>query len=486
MSHPSVLSKSPSDPDRADSEVLAKPERRRFTATYKLRILQEAEQCANGELGALLRREGLYSSHLSTWRRQREAGRMNGLTPRRRGPKPDLQAAELAQLRRENERLKRKLQQAEVIIDAQKKACATLRRDARRERESDMIQSAEDLALAVGVSAACRALRVARSGLYRRRHPHATSLPRPRPPPARALSPVERAQVRDVLNSPRFEDCAPQPVYATLLDEGTYLCSISSLYRILRQNSEIRERRNQLRHPTFATPRLMATAPNQVWTWDITKLRGPVTWSVYYLYVLLDLYSRFVVGWLIAQQESAQLAQALIAESCARQGILRGQLTVHADRGGPMTAKSLALLLADLEVNVSHSRPRTSNDNPFSEAQFKTAKYHPSYPDFFDSLPEARTWGRHFFPWYNFEHRHVGVGLLTSATVHFGWAPCLREKRELVLSHAYQAYPERFVRGRPTPPELPVAVWINPPPEVLAFPLALEAPMTLAESHELH
>ena len=278
-----------------------------------------------------------------------------------------------------------------------------------------MIRCAEELAATVGLSAACRALQVARSGLYRRRHPRAVSPPRPRPSPERALSPLEKTQVREILNSPRFQDCPPRQVYATLLDEGTYLCSISSLYRILQENREIRERRNQLRHPAYAKPRLVATAPNQVWTWDITKLRGPAKWSVYYLYVLLDLFNRFAVGWLIAERESAQLAQSLIAEACRRQAIARQQLTVHSDRGGPMTAKSLALLMADLGVNVSHSRPRTSNDNPFSEAQFKTAKYHPSYPDFFDSLVDARVWGRHFFPWYNFEHRHMGLGLMTPA-----------------------------------------------------------------------
>ena len=349
-----------------------------------------------------------------------------------------------------------------------------------------MIRCAEELAATVGLSAACRALQVARSGLYRRRHPRAVSPPRPRPSPERALSPLEKTQVREILNSPRFQDCPPRQVYATLLDEGTYLCSISSLYRILQENREIRERRNQLRHPAYAKPRLVATAPNQVWTWDITKLRGPAKWSVYYLYVLLDLFSRFAVGWLIAERECAQLAQSLIAEACRRQAIARQQLTVHSDRGGPMTAKSLALLMADLGVNVSHSRPRTSNDNPFSEAQFKTAKYHPSYPDFFDSLVDARVWGRHFFPWYNFEHRHIGLGLMTPAAVHYGWAPELREQRQHVLGLAYQTHPERFVRGHPTPPELPVAVWINPLTDGVARPglmPVLAPPLDMLERH---
>ena len=267
-----------------------------------------------------------------------------------------------------------------------------------------------------------------------------------------------------------------------------------------------------------AKPRLVATAPNQVWTWDtlaprsgresrrpaapfgcaregetacaasagVTKLRGPVKWSVYYLYVLLDLFSRFAVGWLIAERESAQLAQSLIAEACRRQGIARQQLTVHSDRGGPMTAKSLALLMADLGVNVSHSRPRTSNDNPFSQAQFKTAKYHPSYPGFFDSLVDARVWGRHFFPWYNFEHRHIGLGLMTPAAVHYGWAPELRERRQHVLGLAYQAHPERSVRGHPTPPEFPVAVWINPLIDGVARPglmPVLAPPLDVFERH---
>ena len=279
----------------------------------------------------------------------------------------------------------------------------------------------------------------------------------------RALSADEKAVVRATLNSERFQDDAPREVYATLLDEGTYLCSVPTMYRILRENQEIRERRDQLRHPTYAKPELLATAPNQVWTWDITKLLGPVKWVYFYLYVLLDLFSRFVVGWLIAERESTELAQALMAESCTRQAIPPHQLTIHADRGAPMIAKPLALLLADLGVTESHSRPHVSNDNPFSEAQFKTLKYQPDYPERFGSQADARTWTQRFFPWYNFEHRHSGIGWMTPAAVHYGQAAQLWQHRQAVLHQAYAAHPERFVKGLPQPPALPSAVWINPP-----------------------
>src|SRR5574341_1138145 len=306
-----------------------------------------------------------------------------------------------------------------------------------------MIQITERLAQAVTVTRACDTLQVPRSALYRARRPRSATPPRETPGGRRALSADEKAQVRTALNSERFQDEAPREVYASLLDEGRYLCSVASMYRILRENQELRERRNQLRHPAYAQPELLATAPNQVWTWDIS--------------------SRFVVGWLLAERESAELAQVLIAESCTRQNILPNQLTIHADRGAPMIAKPMAVLLADLGVSESHARPHVSNDNPFSEAQFKTLKYQPDYPERFGCPADARTWAHGFFHWYNFEHHHSGIGLMTPAAVHDGQAAQLWQNRQTVLQRAYAAHPERFVKGLPKPPALPAAVWINPP-----------------------
>jgi putative transposase len=235
------------------------------------------------------------------------------------------------------------------------------------------------------------------------------------------------------------------------------------MYRILDQFGEVRERRNQLRHPVYKKPELLATGPNQVWSWDITRLRGPVKWSYYYLYVVIDIFSRYVVGWLIAQQESEALARQLIRESCRKQQIRRDHLTLHADRGAPMIAKTVAQLLDDLGVGKSHSRPHTSNDNPFSEAQFKTMKYRPDYPERFGSIEDARAWARSFIDWYNHEHRHTGLALMTPATIHYGLAGQVTEQRQQVLQAAYAHHPERFMKGVPIPPQLPEAVWINPP-----------------------
>jgi len=242
-----------------------------------------------------------------------------------------------------------------------------------------------------------------------------------------------------------------------------YLCHWRTMYRVLAKHDEVRERRDQRRHPAYAKPELLATGPNQLWSWDITKLRGPRKWCHYYLYVILDVYSRCVVGWMIAGREDAALAEQLIAETCAKQGIEPGQLTVHADRGSSMRSKAVAQLLADLGVTKTHTRPYTATDNPYSEAQFKTMKYRPDYPGRFGCLPDARQWARWFFDWYNHEHRHSALGLMTPATVHYGQAEAVYEQRQQVLQAAYQAHPERFVHGQPTPPELPTAVWINPP-----------------------
>ena len=325
--------------------------------------------------------------------------------------------------------------------------------------------AAEELAGRIGQTAgACEALGVARSTLYRWRRP-VTSRPKRRPRPHRALDETEREQVVGALHSERFVDKAPAAVWATLLDEGIYYCSVRTMYRVLAEHGEVRERRNQLRHPNYRKPELLAEAPNQVWSWDITKLRGPVKWTYYYLYVILDIFSRYVTGWMLAHRESAELARRLIGESCRKQDIEPGQLTIHADRGSSMRSKSVALLLADLGVTKTHSRPHVSNDNPYSESQFKTLKYCPQFPRRFGSIEDARLFSRNFFDYYNHEHRHSGIGLMTPAVVHQGRAEQLNAARRHTLLAAHRAHPERFVRGKPQPPVLPSQAWINPPPE---------------------
>lgn len=352
-----------------------------------------------------------------------------------------------------------------------------------------MIEQVEELARKVNVSRACQALGMPRSSLYRawaeQRNPKVESQA-PAPPP-RSLSLEEKVRVRQMLNSERFQDQAPREVYATLLDEGQYFCHWRTMYRILEAHDEVRERRNQLSHPAYQKPELLATRPNQVWSWDITKLLGPVQWTYYYLYVILDIFSRYVVGWMVAEREAAALARELVEQTCLRQGIRSEQLTLHADRGSPMIAKSLALLLADLGVTQSHSRPHVSDDNPYSEAQFKTLKYRPDYPERFGCAVDAQAWSRSFFAWYNHEHHHSALGLLTPADVHFGRAEQVRQERQLVLQMAYERHPERFVKGLPQPPQLPGAVWINPPKGVekageqtLAEPLPSVEPLPQA------
>jgi len=321
------------------------------------------------------------------------------------------------------------------------------------------MQRAKDLSGKVGLKAACAALGVPRSSLYRAEQPRPSCV---RTSP-RALGAEEKNTVRDTLNSSRFQDQSPREAYAALLDEGKYLCSWRSMYRVLDENREVCERRDQLRHPNYVKPELLATTPNQLWSWDITKLLGPTKWTYFYLYVILDVFSRYVVGWMIAERESATLAEELITQTCARQGIERGQLTIHADRGSAMTSKTVALLLADLGITKTHSRPHVSNDNPYSEAQFKTLKYHHDYPARFGSRQDARTWATTFFDWYNNEHYHTGIALLTPADVHFNRSQSVLQKRQAVLRAAYERHPERFVKGRPAPAPLPPAVWINPP-----------------------
>ena len=320
------------------------------------------------------------------------------------------------------------------------------------------------LASDVGTSAACHALCMSRASYYRDRRkasfPAATAL---RPSPARALGPAERETVLAHLHEEHFQDRSPAAVYATLLDEGHYHCSIRTMYRLLEQRSESRERRDQLIHPPYKKPELLATAPNQLWSWDITKLLGPAKWTYFYLYVILDVFSRYVTGWMVAMRESAELAKRLIEESCAKQNIQPGQLTLHADRGTSMSSKPVAFLLADLGVTKTHSRPHVSDDNPFSESQFRTMKYRPDFPDRFGCIQDSRAFSQGFFRWYNEEHRHSGLALLTPAMVHYEQTALILEQRQSVLDVAYRAHPERFVRQAPKPPSVPTEVWINRP-----------------------
>jgi len=323
------------------------------------------------------------------------------------------------------------------------------------------------LAPLTGTAAACQALGVARPSYYRARKPMPPAEPAPRSTPSRALEETERLAVLALLHSERFCDAAPAEVYATLLDEGTYLCSERTMYRILAAEGETRERRSQLVHPVYHRPELLAEAPNELWSWDITKLLGPAKWTYFYLYVILDVFSRYVVGWMLAHRESAELAQRFVEETAAKQQIPPGQLTLHADRGTSMTSKPVAFLLADLGITKTHSRPHVSNDNPYSESQFKTLKYRPGFPGRFLSMEEARSFCCAFFPWYNAEHHHSGIGFLTPEAVHTGQAPALHQMRSETLAVAYASHPERFVRQPPTPPPLPTAAWINKPEQTL-------------------
>jgi putative transposase len=326
----------------------------------------------------------------------------------------------------------------------------------------------------LGVKATCEALGLPRATYYRARAPRFG--PRRRPLPPRRLSDAERGQVLDALHEDRFVDLAPAEVFATLLEENRYVCSVRTMHRVLAENAEVRERRNQLRHPPHPKPELLATGPNQLWSWDITKLLGPEKWTYYYLYVLLDVFSRYVVGWTIAPRESAAVATRLIAETCERQGIDAGQLTLHADRGSSMTSKAVAFLLADLGVTKTHSRPHVADDNAFSEAQFKTLKYRPDFPKRFGSIEDARAFCVDFFAWYNDEHHHSGLALLTPADVHFGLVDDRMAQRASVLGTAYELHPERFVRGRPIVRRPPAVAWINQPKVPPGAPHAVEPP----------
>ena len=322
-----------------------------------------------------------------------------------------------------------------------------------------MSSATRELAGLVGAAAAAAALGIPRSSYYRHQRP---AVRRPRPTLAWALPPEEVRAILDLLHSPRFADCAPAEIVAMLLDEGTYLCSERTMYRLLAAAGEVHERRAVAHRSHYAAPELLATGPNQVWSWDVTKLKGPGKWNYFCLYVLLDVFSRFVTGWLVANRESAALACDLIAQAVADQGITPGQLQIHADRGSAMVSKSVHQLLSDLDIRATHSRPHVSNDNPYSEAQFKTLKYRPDFPERFGSEQDARLHGRTFFPWYNTEHRHSGIAMLTPATVHYGRAEEVLERRYQVMQAAYAAPPARFARP-PVRQTLPERVWINAP-----------------------
>jgi putative transposase len=325
-----------------------------------------------------------------------------------------------------------------------------------------------ELSTYIGISAACRQLEVPRGWYYRRQAAQVASAqkppaPGPRPTPAHALSKAEKEQIRAVLNSERFMDQAPREVYATLLDEGQYLCHWRTMYRVLAEHQEVRERRRLRQHPAYSQPQLQASGPNQVWSWDITRLPGLAARVFYYLYLILDIYSRYIVGWTVVEQESAELAREFVAMTCRKQQIAPEHLTLHSDRGSPMRAHTMVELLIKLGVAKSHSRPYTPNDNPYSEAQFKTLKERPDYPGQFASLAEARQWTRCFVDWYNNEHHHVGLGLMTPAVVHYGQAEQVRARRQQVLDAAYAQHPERFKNGPPQAIGAPPEVWINPP-----------------------
>lgn len=337
-----------------------------------------------------------------------------------------------------------------------------------------MIAAAEELGQEIGVARACRELGVARSSLYRARQPRPQ--PRTRPTPARALSAAEKAEVHQVLHSDRFADSTPRQVYATLLDEeGVYLCHWRTMYRL--QAAEVpAPRRRQRRRIQQAKPELRARGPNQVWSWDITQLKGAD--GIYYLYTVIDVYSRYIVGWLIAWHERGELAEQLIAQTCDKESIAPQQLILHADHGSPMRAKTLKDLLKDLEITESHSRPYTPTDNPFSEAEFKTMKYRPDYPERFGTIKAARQWMRRFVHWYNHVHYHSGLALQTPVTVHLGETKQVVAQRQRVLDRAYAAHPERFVAGAPAVPQPPQEVWINQPRQAHETPIPFSGAVT--------
>jgi putative transposase len=334
-----------------------------------------------------------------------------------------------------------------------------------------MMDAFQTLQPSLGIVPACVALGINRADIYRQRLPERHNCPpKPRAPSLLALSEAQRQELLALLDSERFLDMAPAAIYATLLEEGHYHGSVRTMYRVLASAQQIGERRRQRQHPVYAKPELLATAPNQVWSWDITKIKAAIKWSFFHLYVILDIFSRYVVGWMIAPRETAELAEQLIADTIAKQNIAAGTLTLHADRGTSMRSKSVAELLVDLEVTKTHSRPHVSDDNPYSESQFKTLKYRPDFPERFGSIEDARVHCQQFFPWYNDRHRHSGIGFMTPHAIHYGHAAALQLQRAETLNAAFQAHPERFRGIQPKPPALPTAAWINPPKKEILPP----------------
>jgi putative transposase len=331
-----------------------------------------------------------------------------------------------------------------------------------------MMSAYHELAPQIGVAGACQALAINRAGVYRERCARRTPVEPPagRPRPPLSLTPAEQQLLLGLLDSERFAEMAPAGIFATLLDEGRYHGSIRTMYRLLAAHHQLRERRHQRVHPVYAKPELLAVRPNQVWSWDITKLKGPAKWSCFHLYVILDIFSRYVVGWMLAARESAELAEQLIADTLYKQDIAPGTLTLHADRGSSMRSKSVADLLIDLQVAKTHSRPHVSDDNPYSESQFKTLKYRPDFPDRFGCVEHGRAHCQQFFRWYNTEHRHTGIALMTPHMVHHGLATAVTEQRRVTLNAAFAATPSRFKHVAPTPPQMPSAAWINPPKQI--------------------
>ncbi|WP_247596308.1 MULTISPECIES: IS3 family transposase [unclassified Rhodococcus (in: high G+C Gram-positive bacteria)] len=451
------------------------PRRRRaFTAAEKIEHVRAYEQaCESGDGGAYLRREGLYSSLISEWRKHRDAGVLVGKKPGEKVGKLTAEQAEIARLTRELNRANKRLNTTEAALDIMGKGTRALgislrERGFRREEQQAMTTAYTTL---TGIGISSREGSVL-TGLHRStatRRSVAATAPTPPVPQEPAAEPVnkvttsERRRILGVLNCERFVDLAPLQIYAQLLDEGIYLCSVSTMYRVLRENRQVSDRRRLARNPARACPELVATAPRQVYSWDITKLAGPVKGQYFDAYVMIDIYSRYIVGVHVHNHESGVLAKELMEQIFSIHGVPH---VVHADRGTSMTSKTVATLLADLEVTRSHSRPRVSNDNPYSESLFKTLKYGPGFPDRFRSLSEARAFMDIFTDWYNHEHRHTGIGLHTPADVHYGLAARKAAERRLVLDAARAAHPHRFgSTAAPKILDLPDTAWINKPAE---------------------
>ncbi|QGH71104.1 IS3 family transposase [Pseudactinotalea sp. HY158] len=444
------------------------PKRRRFTPAQKLAHVQAYEQAlADGDAGAYLRREGLHSASISEWRRLRDAGVLEGKEPGQAVGRPNREQAEIGRLRRQLEVTQNELDQTRTALEIMGKTHTALGADlqerAGRARAHEALMATHEELTGAGITTREAARLTGISRATAARHGKARPAPTPldRADPVNRLSCAEREVVLEVLDSPEFVDSTPMQVYATLLERGVYLCSVSTMYRILREDDQVVDRRRQARHPARTVPELVATGPGQVYTWDITKLPGPAKGVYYDAYVMLDIYSRYIVGAIVHARESGPLAEEMMREVFGIHGIPH---VVHADRGTSMTSKSVAVLLEDLQVVRSHSRPRVSNDNPYSESLFKTAKYSPTFPDRFGSLDDARAWMAEFTEWYNHEHHHSGIGLHTPADVHYGHADQIATDRQATLAAARAAHPQRFSTNHaPKILDLPTAAWINQP-----------------------